>query len=208
MRNVKLSLLIALLLVFSGVACTSSCRYGAKSEPGFEVNYEVKVPHEGGNVTPSEAYAMIQKDPEHTFLVDVRTRAEYEFVGHPIGAYHIPFKLSGNELVEKKGKLAYAKPDSPNFAQDLLARFNPAKDTLLFMCRSGTRSCLSSTEAIKAEWPVENIFNILGGFEGDKITDENNPYYGQRKSGGWRNENLPWTYKINKKFVYQPDLSE
>jgi len=26
--------------------------------------------------------------------------------------------------------------------------------------------------------------------------------------GRWRNERLPWTYNIDKKLVYQPDLSK
>ena len=45
----------------------------------------VKGIHPGGSVTPIQAYQILQQDPEHTFLVDVRTRYEYQDVGHPTG---------------------------------------------------------------------------------------------------------------------------
>lgn len=164
--------------------------------------YEVKHPHMGGDVTASQAWEMVQKDPEHTFLVDVRTRPEYQQIGHPAGAYLIPYKF----WTGKFGKKEYGKALNKNFGKDLLARFNPKTDTLLFLCRSASRSCYTATEAVKVGWPENKVFNVLGGFEGDKVKDKNSIYKGQRKLGGWRNEGLPWTYSIDKKLVYQPDL--
>jgi len=37
-----------------------------------------------------EAYDMLNTVPD-TYLIDVRTRAEYQFVGHPINAYLFPY---------------------------------------------------------------------------------------------------------------------
>jgi rhodanese-related sulfurtransferase len=187
-----LVLSLVLVFVFGGLAFAG----------GF--NYKVKHPHMGGDVTPSEAYAMVQKDPGHTFVVDVRTRPEYQVIGHPVGAYLIPYKF----WTGKFGKKNYGKALNENFGKDLLARFNPKTDTLLFICRSASRSCYTATEAVKVGWPEEKVFNLLGGFEGDKVKDKNSAFYGQRKLGGWRNEGLPWTYKIDKKLVYQPDLAQ
>jgi hypothetical protein len=48
------------------------------------------------------------------------------------------------------------------------------------------------------------VFNVLGGFEGDKVKDKNSPFAGKRIVGGWRLENLPWTYKMDPKLMYQP----
>jgi uncharacterized protein YmfQ (DUF2313 family) len=93
---------------------------------GYE--YKVENEHPGGDVTPIEAYGMVQKNPQHTFLVDVRTRAEYQFVGHAEGACNIPFMFFTNEGGEKGYKLV----PNPDFGKDLLARFNPATDTLIF----------------------------------------------------------------------------
>jgi rhodanese-related sulfurtransferase len=158
----------------------------------------------GGDVTPSEAWAVVQEDPKHTFLVGTRIRPEYQHIGHPEGAYNIPFQFWSGKFGKKK----YTRVDNPNFGKDLLARFNPKTDTLLFICRSTSRSCYTATEAAKAGWPEDKVFNILGGFEGDKVKDKSSAYYGQRKLGGWRNEGLPWTYNIDKKLVYQPDLAK
>jgi hypothetical protein len=46
----------------------------------------------------------------------------------------------------------------------------------------------------------------MGGFEGGKMKYKHSAYHGQRKGGSWRNEGLPWTYKMDKKLMYQPDV--
>lgn len=186
-------------LIIGVVACLFV--FGGSAFAGY--TYKVKVDHTGGNITPSKAYEMVQKDPSHK-IIDTRTRAEYQLIGHPEGAYNIPMKFWSGELGEKK----YGMTKNSDFEKDLLARFNPKKDKLIFMCRSGKRSCYAVQAAIKAGWDPKNIHNMLGGFEGDKIKDRNSAYKGQRKLGGWRNEGLPWTYTIDKKLVYKTDLAE
>ncbi len=39
-----------------------------------------------------EAYDMLNTVPD-TYLIDVRTRPEYQFVGHPINAYLFPLSV-------------------------------------------------------------------------------------------------------------------
>lgn len=193
MKHMKKVLVVAVAMVF---VVTSLALAGFK--------YKVKTPHKGGNVTPTEAYEMVKKDPAHAFLVDCRTRAEYQLIGHPEGAYNIPLKFWTGKMGEKE----YATATNPNFGKDLLARFNPKTDTLLFVCRSGRRSCGACAEAIKAGFAQERLFNVMGGFEGDKVKFKGSAYCGQRRLGGWRNEGLPWTYHIDKKLIYQPDLKK
>jgi rhodanese-related sulfurtransferase len=164
--------------------------------------YPVKGKHKGGDVTPIEAYKMLKKDPKHTFIVDVRTRYEYQDIGHPVGAYHIPWKF----YTIKPGKKGYGKVVNKNFGKDLLASFNPATDTLLLLCRSAARTIPASTAAVDAGFKESKVFNVLGGFEGDKVKDKNSPFAGKRMMGSWRLENLPWTYKMVPKLMYQPDL--
>jgi rhodanese-related sulfurtransferase len=156
--------------------------------------YPIKGKHKGGDVTPTEAYRMLKQDPEHTFLVDVRTRYEYQDIGHPPGAYNIPWKFYTTDA----GKKGYKKVVNKNFAKDLQARFNPETDTLLLLCRSAQRTIPASNK----------VFNVLGGFEGDKVKDKNSPFNGQRMLGGWRLENLPWSYNMNPNLMYQPDLAK
>jgi len=47
---------------------------------------------------------------------------------------------------------------------------------------------------------------MMGGFEGGKNKNKDSVYYGKRWSGGWKLEGLPWTYKMDKKLIYQPDV--
>ena len=186
--------------IFAVVACVfllGGAAYG-------EFKYTIKAEHEGGNVTPSQAYEMVKNDSEHTFIVDTRTRPEYELIGHPEGAYNIPKNFWTGKLGEK----GYVMAANPDFEKDLLERFNPASDKLIFMCRSGKRSCLSCQAAVKAGWKPESVCNMLGGFEGDKIKNKDSAFDGQRKLGGWKNEGLPWTYHIDKALVYKADLAQ
>jgi len=166
--------------------------------------YPIKGKHKGGDVTPTEAYRMIREDPKHTFIVDVRTRIEYQDIGHPNGAYNIPWKF----YTTKTGKKGYKKDLNKSFTQNLKARFNPETDTLLLLCRSAARTIGASTAAVDAGFKPDKVFNVLGGFEGDKVKDKVSPFYGKRNMGGWRLEGLPWTYKMNPKLMYQPDLKK
>jgi rhodanese-related sulfurtransferase len=188
----------ALLFCFSAVFTVSALAYAQ----GFE--YEVSRPHKGKDATPIVANIMLLKNQGHSFLVDVRTQPEYQLLGHPEGAYNIPVRFWSGKLGEKD----YMEVDNPGFGKDLLARFNPKTDTLFFICRSGGRSSVAADEAVRVGWPEDKVFSIMGGFEGDKITFKKSAYYGQRKLGGWRNEGLPWTYDIDMKLVYPPDLAK
>jgi rhodanese-related sulfurtransferase len=132
---------------------------------------QMGVPYEGA-VTPAEAHELMRGDP-NTRLVDVRTRAELEWVGRIPGAIEVEF-------------LTYpgSRPN-PNFLRELEEKVE--KDArVMFICRSGGRSHNAAMLAMQAGYA--EAFNVLEGFEGDK--DAN----GQRnKKGGWRFGGLPWT---------------
>jgi rhodanese-related sulfurtransferase len=165
-------------------------------------SYKANKEHLGSDVSPAEAYEMLQKDAEHTFLVDCRTRAEYQYVGHPEGAYNIPLLF----LSSQAGAKGYVEVDNPDFAKELLARFNKDTDTLIILCRSGNRSCVACNEAIKAGFKEDKVFNMMGGFEGGKNKNKASIYYGKRWAGGWKLEGLPWTYAMESKYMYRPDV--
>ncbi len=165
-------------------------------------DYTSNKAHLGGDLTPEQAYKMVRKDPKHTFLVDCRTRAEYQFVGHPEQAYNIPLRF----LTTTVGKKGYTETMNETFGQDLLNRFNPETDTLIILCRSGNRSCTACNEAIKAGFDEKKVFNLMGGFEGDKNKNKASEFYGKRWAGGWQREGLPWTYEMDKEFMYVKDI--
>jgi len=188
MRRTRTIFVLAFALVFVFAAAASA-----------DFAYKAKIKdHAGGDVTPAQALQMVIKDKDHTFIVDVRTRPEYALIGHPAMAYHVPLKL----WTGKSSKKGYEMVINTNFGKDLKARFNPQTDTLIFMCRSGQRSCLAAEAAAKAGWPADKLFNMMGGFEGGKVKCKFSAFHGQRKLGGWRNEGLPWTYKVDKKRAY------
>jgi rhodanese-related sulfurtransferase len=181
---------LMMVFVFSTLAIAGQAKYPIKGE------------HKGGDVTPKQAYDMVKKDPKNTFLVDVRTRIEYQDIGHPVNSYNIPWKF----YTTKVGKKGYKKTLNKNFCNDLKARFNPKTDTVLLLCRSAQRTIAASTAAVDCGFKEDKVFNVLGGFEGDKVKDKNSPYYGKRRVAGWRLDGLPWTYKMDKKLMYKSDL--
>ncbi len=123
--------------------------------------------------------------------MDVRTRYEYQDIGHPAGAFNIPWLFYTTNAGEK----GYLKVPNKNFCRDLKAKFNPRADTLLLLCRSAQRTVPAATAAVDCGFSEDRVFNVLGGFEGDKVKDKASPFAGKRMIGGWRLEGLPWTYK-------------
>ena len=135
-----------------------------------ERGQELGLPYAGA-LTPREAFEVWQLAPGAR-LVDVRTRAEWDWVGRIPGAIEIEW-------------LGY--PDSrPN--SHFLAQLRQQADRealLLFICRSGARSHHAAALATQAM--DRECYNVLEGFEGDVDAS------GQRgRVGGWRHAGLPW----------------
>jgi rhodanese-related sulfurtransferase len=132
---------------------------------------QMGLPYEGA-LTPQEAHEVIRENPQAK-LVDVRTRAELDWVGRVPGAVEV-------ELLSYPGNRA-----NPDFVQQLEQQVD--KDApVLFLCRSGGRSHNAAMMAMQAGYA--EAYNVLEGFEGDK-DDE-----GHRSTkGGWRAAGLPWT---------------
>jgi rhodanese-related sulfurtransferase len=131
---------------------------------------ELKLPYAGA-LLPAEAYELIQKAPGAK-LIDVRTRAEWDFVGRIPGSVPIEWQTYPN-----------SQPN-PAFLDDLRAQTE--KDTIvMFLCRSGARSHAAASAASQIGYALS--CNILQGFEGDKDAK------GHRASvGGWKFAGLPW----------------
>jgi rhodanese-related sulfurtransferase len=137
------------------------------------------------NINSQAAFDLTQQPA--TYLVDVRSVAEYVLVGHPTMAVSLPLSFwdehQANFITNE------------NFLQDLKRRFKP-DDTLIFICRSGGRSLRAAQSALSAGY--SRVYNVIEGFEGQ--SDEK----GYRTKGGWKNSGLPYTYEVNAKLTYQP----
>lgn len=129
-----------------------------------------------GDIDPVQTWRNLQSDPE-AVLVDVRTVAEWAYVGGP--------DLSDlNKSVVYVEWLTFPAMElNPHFLEELKAQgVGPGPDVYL-ICRSGVRSRHA------AEWLASNgytTYNVADGFEGQLDAESH------RGSGGWRAEGLPW----------------
>lgn len=124
------------------------------------------------NKNPQQAWDFMQTHPE-AVLVDVRTKMEYAFVGHPVDAVHIPWK-DGPEMQL-----------NPAFTEQVRTTINELNTPVLLLCRSGQRSMAAAKQLQQVGY--KQLINIDEGFEGN--LDENKH---RGKLGGWRFHNLPW----------------
>jgi rhodanese-related sulfurtransferase len=151
-------------------------------------------------VSAKEAYEMWEKDKDKVKILDCRTPEEYAYVGHAPMAVNIPSQfMTYRWNPEKKENLM---KDNPKFVQQVKKAFKPT-DTILVMCRSGHRSAASVEKLAKAGF--KTVYNILDGFEGDKVKDKNDPNVGKRAKNGWKVSGLPWTYDLNLDLMYLPE---
>jgi rhodanese-related sulfurtransferase len=130
----------------------------------------MNLPYQGA-LTPKEAYEVLRNAPGAK-LVDVRTRAELDWVGRIPNAVEV-------EWIHYPGGAR-----NENFLAQLKQQVD-AEALTLFVCRSGGRSDMAARAATAAGFG--NCYNVLEGFEGDRDAS------GQRnKVGGWRYAGLPW----------------
>ena len=131
-----------------------------------------------GDVDPRRTWELLKADPK-AVLIDVRTKPECRYVGHPdlaaIGKRPV--------FVEWQSYPDLAK--NQRFAEEIAA-LGVAKDTpLFFLCRSGGRS--KAAAILMTGLGYGHCYNVADGFEGAKDAA------GHRgKDGGWKAQGLPW----------------
>ncbi len=149
------------------------------SETGMSNN---DTPGYRGDLLPREAWTMLEEE-ERAVLVDVRTDAEWQFVGQAdlssLGRPHIG--LSWQRWPEMKLNASFVDDLSA-----LLQRNDYGPDTpLLFLCRSGGRSAAAAEAMTRAGYT--RCYNIAEGFEGPLDSHRH-----RGTSGGWKAAGLPW----------------
>lgn len=132
------------------------------------------------DITPPEAWEILQENPQAT-LFDVRTRMEFDYVGHPANAVNVPWQEAPDWSI------------NTGFAgmirQALITRQGSDKDVealpVLTICRSGKRSLAAAQELVRHGF--RQVYNIEQGFEGDRDGAQH-----RSTINGWRYHNLPW----------------
>ncbi|NYF99474.1 rhodanese-like domain-containing protein [Janibacter cremeus] len=129
-----------------------------------------------GDLSPQQTWEGLVSDPQ-AVLVDVRTQAEWAFVGvadlTAIGKEMVPIEWSSFPTGTLNGA----------FLQQLHEAV-PLQAPVYFLCRSGARSAAAAEAATAAGWT--SAYNVLDGFEGP--VDEQ----GHRSVAGWKQAGLPW----------------
>lgn len=131
-----------------------------------------------GDIKPKQAWDILQEDPD-ACLVDVRTEAEWRYVGLPDLA----------EIDKKTHCVGWQFfPDNTRnerFVEDVSALGIRPDQTVLLICRSGQRSRNAAIALTSAGY--KTCYNVAEGFEGDKDGA------GHRGTvGGWKVAGLPW----------------
>lgn len=135
-----------------------------------------------GDIGVDEAWRTLAEDPR-SVLVDVRTSAEWSFVGVA------DLKPIAKEPVLLEWQVYPSMAQNPDFgaqlAAELTRRGTPSDTPVLFLCRSGVRSRSAAIVATALGWTA--AYNVAGGFEGPIGPD------GHRgATGGWKAAGLPW----------------
>ncbi len=130
------------------------------------------------NVAPKQAWQAIRDEPDAQ-LVDVRTDAEWNFVGVP------DLAEAGKQAVLIAWQTYPTMQVNGGFVDQLRqAGFTP-ENHVYFICRTGGRS-LAAAEAARAAG-FDHVYNVSDGFEG--------PPDGEGHRGvaaGWKADGLPW----------------
>jgi len=131
---------------------------------------EMNLSYEGA-LYPGEAYEILLAAPGAK-LVDVRSRAELDWVGRVVNSVNI-------EWATYPGMRT-----NPHFLTQLEQQVDK-EALILFICRSGTRSHHAAATATQAGYG--DCYNVLEGFEGDMDAGKH-----RNTVGGWRAAGLPW----------------
>jgi rhodanese-related sulfurtransferase len=130
------------------------------------------------NVPPGQVCEALRTNPQAQ-LVDVRTDAEWNFVGLP------DLSSAGKQVVPIQWQLYPTMARNAAFAEQLKeAGFLPEHD-IYFICRSGQRSYAAAEAAQAAGFP--HAYNVADGFEGAV-----NATGHRGVATGWKAEGLPW----------------
>lgn len=135
-----------------------------------------------GNIQAREAWELLKSDPAAQ-LVDVRTAAEWTFVGLP------DLSSIGRSVILAEWQSFPAMGRNPEFESTVSERLKAAgvsSDTpIAFICRSGGRSQAAAAAMTAAGFA--KCFNIAGGFEGDLSAAKH-----RGETSGWKSGGLPW----------------
>lgn len=196
-------LLIASLLLAASLAWANDWAPGSTD---WDKLPEVKRSKAALYLTPQQAYDMKKKDAKGVAFFDVRTRAEAMYVGWPMDADAlVPYVEHPEMMTDWDDKrFMYKLEPNQDFVPEIERRMKEKglgkSAPIILICRSGDRSSKAADRLQMAGFT--RVYSIAEGFEGD--TEKDGEKLGQRVVNGWKNADLPWTYKLDKTKMYFP----
>lgn len=131
-----------------------------------------------GDVSVEDAWRILGDDSSAQ-LIDVRTQAEWNFVGLP------DLNAVGKAVHRVEWQGFPGGTPNTQFTDQVAATGVKPTDTLLFLCRSGGRSKAAAIALTGLGYT--KCYNVAGGFEGDLDGDRH-----RGRAGGWKAAGLPW----------------
>ena len=142
----------------------------------------------------------LKKNVGRVLFIDVRTRTEAMFVGMPSGVDALVPFVETEEIMTTwdNARSAYKLEPVQDFVPEINRRLKEKQltkeDIVVLICRSGDRSSRAANRLV--EDGFKRVYTVADGFEGDMSKD------GRRNVNGWKNADLPWTYKLEKSKMY------
>jgi len=131
-----------------------------------------------GDVDPRDAWQVLRSEPA-AMLVDVRSSAEWTFVGLP------DLRSLDKQVVLVAWQDYPGMVPNATFVSDLKAQLPDPAAPVFFLCRSGARSRAAAIAGTAAG--LAACYNVAGGFEGNLDAE------GHRGTqDGWKAAGLPW----------------
>lgn len=153
-------------------------------------------------LTAEQAYKKTMENMDKTLFVDIRTPSELNYLGATsVMDAHVPLVFMDSTAWDDK-KHRYKRAENKNFVVDIDAALKKKglskTDTVILICRSGKRSAAAVN--MLADNGYTNAYSVVDGYEGDKVKEGENK--GKRMKNGWKNAGLPWTYSLDKDYMY------
>lgn len=152
-----------------------------------------------------EANALKSQLGAKAYFVDVRTRSEVSYVGMATSVdANIPYVEHPYDAQWDDKNARFKLEVNSDFAPELARRMESTgmtkDDTVILICRSGDRSARAAN--LLADLGYTKVYTVVDGFEGDVAKD--GPRAGERVVNGWKNSDLPWSFKLDKSKMYIP----
>lgn len=130
------------------------------------------------DLAPRQVWEALMSNPDAA-LCDVRTNAEWSFVGVP------DLSQTGKQPVLVQWQVFPSMQNNPKFVEALAAAKLETGSHIYFICRSGVRSLAAAMAAKAAGY--KHVYNVKDGFEGPQDAR------GHRGMvAGWKADGLPW----------------